>query len=220
MAPNLGTAIIAVMALKIAVLLSGSGRTLQNFIDLRRAGKLDVEVPIVIGSRAGLGGLERAQAANLRSAVVDRKRFGSLREYCDEVFGHCDRAGVDLICLAGWLCLLEIPDRYLGRAMNIHPALLPCFGGKGMFGHHVHQAVIDHGCKVSGCTVHFLDNTYDTGPIIVQRTCPVLEDDTPDTLAARVFEQEMIAYPEAIRLFAQGRLKIDGRRVRITPPTA
>jgi phosphoribosylglycinamide formyltransferase-1 len=206
--------------LKIAVLLSGGGRTLQNFIDLRNAGQLNIDIPIVIGSKADLGGLGRAKNAKLPTAAVDRKTFGSLRQYCDEVFGHCDRAGVDLICLAGWLCLLEIPDRYLGRAMNIHPALLPCFGGKGMFGHHVHQAVIDHGCKISGCTVHFLDNTYDTGPIIVQRTCPVLEDDTPDTLAARVFEQEMIAYPEAIRLFAQGRLKIDGRRVRITPPTA
>jgi formyltetrahydrofolate-dependent phosphoribosylglycinamide formyltransferase len=206
--------------LKIAVLLSGGGRTLQNFIDLRNTAQLNVEIPIVIGSKANLGGLERAKTAKLPTAAVDRKKFASLRQYCDEVFAHCDRAGVDLICLAGWLCLLEIPDRYLGRAINIHPALLPCFGGKGMFGHHVHQAVLDHGCKISGCTVHFLDNTYDTGPIIIQRTCPVLEDDTADTLAARVFEQEMIAYPEAIRLFAQGRLKIDGRRVRITPPTA
>jgi folate-dependent phosphoribosylglycinamide formyltransferase PurN len=104
--------------------------------------------------------------------------------------------------------------------MNIHPALLPSFGGKGMFGHHVHQAVINHGCKVSGCSVHFLDNSYDTGPIILQRTCPVLDDDTADTLAARVFEQETIAYPEAIRLFAQGRLKIEGSRVRNLPKPA
>ena len=101
--------------------------------------------------------------------------------------------------------------------MNIHPALLPSFGGKGMYGHHVHEAVLAHGCKVSGCTVHFVDNTYDTGPIIVQRTCPVLEGDTPDTLAARVFEQEKLAYPEAIRLFAAGRLQLDGQRVNILP---
>ena len=100
--------------------------------------------------------------------------------------------------------------------MNIHPALLPCFGGKGMYGQKVHQAVLDHGCKVSGCTVHFVDAQYDNGPIILQRVCPVLDDDTPPALAARVFEEEKLAYPEAIRLFAAGRLHIDGRRVRVT----
>ena len=98
--------------------------------------------------------------------------------------------------------------------MNIHPALLPSFGGKGYYGQKVHQAVLDHGCKVSGCTVHFVDNQYDHGPIILQRTCPVLDDDTPQTLAHRVFEQEKIAYPRAIGLYAAGKLRIDGRRVR------
>jgi formyltetrahydrofolate-dependent phosphoribosylglycinamide formyltransferase len=203
--------------LRIAVLLSGGGRTLQNFIDRRATGDLPIEIATVIGSKAGLFGLERAAKAEIATAVVDRKKFDSVHSYCDDIFGLCDEAQVDLVCLAGWLCLLHVPQRYLGRAMNIHPALLPSFGGKGMFGHHVHQAVIDHGCKVSGCTVHFLDNSYDTGPIIAQRTCPVLDDDTADTLAARVFEQETIAYPEAIRLFAQGRLKIEGSRVRILP---
>ena len=203
--------------LRIAVLLSGGGRTLQNFIDLRAAQTLPIEIPIVIGSKANLYGLERALNAKIATEVVDRKQFDSLSDYCDNIFGLCDRAEVDLICLAGWLCLLHVPDRYLGRAMNIHPALLPSFGGKGMFGHHVHQSVIDHGCKVSGCTVHFLDNSYDTGPIILQRTCPVLDDDSADTLAARVFEQETIAYPQAISLFGEGRLKIEGSRVRILP---
>ncbi|MDB5318558.1 MAG: garT [Phycisphaerales bacterium] len=203
--------------LRIAVLLSGGGRTLQNFIDLRATGELPIEIPIVIGSKANLVGLERAANAKIATEAVDRRQFETLGHYCDNIFGLCDEAGVDLICLAGWLCLLHVPERYLGRAMNIHPALLPSFGGKGMFGHRVHQSVIDHGCKVSGCTVHFLDNSYDTGPIILQRTCPVLDDDTADTLAARVFEQETIAYPEAIRLFGQGRLKIEGSRVRILP---
>ena len=200
--------------LRVAVLVSGSGRTLQNFIDLRAAGQLPIEIPIVVGSRPNLPGLTRATDAGIASEVIERKRFADQLAYDDAIFGLCDRAKVDLICLAGWLCLLNIPDRYLGRMMNIHPALLPSFGGKGMWGHHVHQAVIDHGCKISGCTVHFLDNSYDTGPIVLQRTCLVLDDDTPDTLAARVFEQELIAYPEAVRLFSQGRLKIDGRRVR------
>jgi formyltetrahydrofolate-dependent phosphoribosylglycinamide formyltransferase len=199
------------------VFVSGSGRTLQNFIDLRAAGALPIDIPLVIGSRPGLLGVERATRAGIPAEVVERKRFATLGDFSNTVFSLCDRAKVDLICLAGWLCLLEIPERYLGRMMNVHPALLPSFGGKGMFGHHVHQAVLDHGCKVSGCTVHILDNTYDTGPIVLQRTCPVLEDDTADSLADRVFEQEKIAYPEAIRLFAQRRLKIEGRRVRVLP---
>ena len=200
--------------LRTAVLLSGGGRTLQNFIDVRAARDLPIDIPLVIASRAGLGGIDRANAAKLPTTVVDRRDFPSIQAFSDRVFSLCDAAKVDLICLAGWLSLLQIPDRYNNRILNVHPALLPSFGGKGMYGHHVHQAVIDHGCKISGCTVHFCDNTYDTGPIVLQRTCPVLDDDTADTLAARVFEQESLAYPEAIRLYAQRRLKIEGRRVR------
>ena len=128
-----------------------------------------------------------------------------------------DAAKVDLIAMMGFLSRWNIPSRYDGRVMNIHPALLPNFGGQGMFGHHVHEAVLAQGGKVSGCTVHFADNEYDTGPIVVQRTVPVFDTDTPDTLAARVFEQECLAYPEAIRLFAAGRLEILGPRVRIRP---
>jgi folate-dependent phosphoribosylglycinamide formyltransferase PurN len=113
------------------------------------------------------------------------------------------------------MCFYKIPDHYLGKIMNIHPALLPSFGGKGMYGHFVHEAVLEMGCKITGCSVHFADNVYDHGPIIVQRTCPVLEDDTPDTLAARVFDEEKEAYPHAINLFAEGRLVIEGKRVRV-----
>lgn len=201
--------------LRLAVLVSGSGTTLQNLLDEIAARRLGAEIPLVIGSRPGLRGLDRAASANVPSVIVDRRQFPSCADFSRAVFQHCDDAGVDLVCLAGWLCLLDVPDRYLGRAMNIHPALLPSFGGHGMYGRKVHQSVLDHGCKVSGCTVHFVDNTYDTGPIILQRTCPVEEDDTPETLARRVFEQEKIAYPEAIRLFQQGRLRIDGRRVHV-----
>jgi formyltetrahydrofolate-dependent phosphoribosylglycinamide formyltransferase len=205
--------------LRIAVLLSGGGRSLQNLIDLRAQNQLPIDIPLVIASKPNLGGLDRARNANIPTQIVTRTQHASLPAFSQKIFSLCDEAKVDLIVLAGWLCLLELPDRYCGRAMNIHPALLPSFGGKGMFGHHVHQAVIDHGCKISGCTVHFLDNTYDTGPIILQRPCPVLDDDTPDVLARRVFEEELIAYPEAIKLFAEGRLKTEGRRVRILPPT-
>jgi phosphoribosylglycinamide formyltransferase-1 len=203
--------------INLAVLLSGSGRTLQNLIDLIGAGQLNARVSVVIGSRPNLGGLKRAAQAKLLNFVVDRRESASLADFSQKVFSLCDDAGADLVVCAGWLSLLEIPARYENRIMNIHPALLPSFGGKGMYGHHVHEAVLAHGCKVSGCTVHFVNNEYDAGPIVLQRTCPVLEDDTPDTLAARVFAAEIVAYPEAIRLFAQNRLKVEGRRVRVLP---
>ena len=202
--------------LKLAVLASGSGTTLQNFIDQIAVKKLDATIELVIGSKPGLVALDRARRASIRSAVVERKPFPDVAAFSRRVFQLIDEANVDLVCLAGWLCLLDVPEKWLGRVMNIHPALLPSFGGKGMYGQRVHQAVIDHGCKVSGCTVHFVDNTYDNGPIIIQRTCPVLDDDSADALAHRVFEEEKIAYPEAIRLFAQNRLRTDGRRVFIS----
>lgn len=202
--------------LRLAVLLSGSGTTLQNLVDQIKAGTLDASTELVIGSREGLKGIDRAIAAGLNYRVFPRKQYPDVPSFSRDVFAAIDAASADLICLAGWLCLLDIPARYAGRMMNIHPALLPSFGGKGMYGHFVHEAVLAHGCKISGCTVHFVDNTYDTGPIIVQRTCPVLEQDTAEELAARVFEQEKIAYPEAVRLFAAGRLKIQGRTVKIS----
>jgi len=201
--------------IRLAVLVSGSGTTLQNLIDEIAAGRLNAKASIVVASRAGLVGTERAVKAGIPNVVVNRKDFANVADFSREVFRHIDAANVDLVCLAGWLCLLDLPERYAHRAMNIHPALLPSFGGKGMYGAKVHDSVIHHGCKVSGCTVHFLDNAYDTGPIILQRTCPVLDDDTAAALAHRVFEEEKIAYPEAIRLFQQGRLRVEGRRVRI-----
>jgi phosphoribosylglycinamide formyltransferase-1 len=205
--------------INLAVLVSGSGTTLQNFIGRIAARELDARIKLVIGSKPELLGVTRGRDAKLPTEVVDRKSFPDVAAFSRRVFDLIDRAEVDLVCLAGWLCLLDIPDRWNNRMINIHPALLPSFGGRGMYGRRVHQAVIDHGCKVSGCTVHFVDATYDTGPIIVQRTCPVLDDDTAETLAHRVFEEEKIAYPQAIRLFAEGRLRIDGRRVRVSPST-
>jgi phosphoribosylglycinamide formyltransferase 1 len=201
--------------LQLAVLVSGSGTTLQNLLDEIRAGRLNAEIPLVIGSRPELVGLQRAAKAGIRNVVVDRRTYPQCADFSRRVFDLCAEANVDLVCLAGWLCLLDLPDHFLGKVMNIHPALLPSFGGRGMYGRKVHEAVLAHGCKLSGCTVHFVDNTYDTGPIILQRACPVLDDDTPETLAHRVFEEEKIAYPEAIRLFQQGRLKVEGRRVRV-----
>ncbi len=200
--------------LSLAILISGSGTTLQNLVDHIRTGQLDARVAVVIGSKAGLKGLKRAAEAKLPNFVVDRRSFDDVASFSKQVFSLIDDAGAELVCLAGWLCLLEIPPKYAGRVMNIHPALLPAFGGKGMYGPKVHQAVLDYGCKVSGCTVHFLDATYDTGPIIVQRCCDVRDDDTAESLANRVFAEEKQAYPQAIRLYQSGELNIEGRRVR------
>jgi len=201
----------------LAVLVSGSGTTLQNLIDHIADGRLNARISVVIASRGGIGALDRAAGARLMNFVVEKSASPTAADFSKRVFSICTDAGASLVCMAGWLSLLEIPPEFAGRVMNIHPALLPSFGGPGMYGAKVHQAVINHGCKVSGCTVHFVDAEYDNGPIILQRTCPVLDDDTPKTLAERVFHEETIAYPEAIRLYQAGRLKIDGRRVRIGP---
>jgi formyltetrahydrofolate-dependent phosphoribosylglycinamide formyltransferase len=204
--------------IKLAVLVSGGGTTLQNLIDEIAAKRLDSVVQVVVASRADIKSIDRARAAGIPVHVVERSKYPSIDEFSARVFQRCGESGAELICLGGWLCMLAIPERWQGKVMNIHPALLPSFGGKGMYGAKVHQAVLDHGCKVSGCTVHFVDDQYDNGPIILQRTCPVLDDDTAETLAHRVFEEEKIAYPEAIRLFHQERLTIQGRRVRIGLP--
>jgi len=200
--------------LRIAVLVSGGGTTLQNFIDQNADGHLPAEIVQVIGSRGDAFGIERARRARLPVAVVNAKEVGK-EAFSARIFEICGQARADLVCLAGFLHYLRIPADFTLRVMNIHPALLPAFGGKGMYGHHVHEAVLSHGVKVTGCTVHFADYEYDHGPIILQRAIPVLEDDTPETLAFRVFEQECIAYPEAIRLFAEKKLRVEGRRVHI-----
>jgi formyltetrahydrofolate-dependent phosphoribosylglycinamide formyltransferase len=202
--------------IRLAVLLSGGGTTLQNFLDRIAGGRLAADVVQVVSNRADAYGLERARRAGAPTAVVDRKECGSREEFSNRIFALCRQARADLVCLAGFLQLIDVPDDFLGRVMNVHPALIPAFCGKGYYGRRVHEAVLAYGAKVSGCTVHFADNQYDHGPIILQRVVPVLDDDTPDTLAARVHAQENEAYPEAIQLFAQGRLRIEGRRVRIS----
>jgi len=205
---------------RLGVLLSGSGRTLQNLIDRIGDGRLDcARIVGVISSRSDVLGVERARRANLPLTIIRKRDFPDVNAFSEQIVRTLDRYEVDLVVQAGFLCYWRLPERYLGRVMNIHPALLPAFGGKGFYGHHVHEAVLAAGMKVSGCTVHFVDNEYDHGPIIVQRCVPVLEDDTPDTLAERVFREECIAYPEAIRLFAAGRLRIEGQRVRVLAET-
>jgi formyltetrahydrofolate-dependent phosphoribosylglycinamide formyltransferase len=202
--------------IRLGVLISGGGRTMTNILDSIRRGELSAEIAIVISSLSAVAGVGRARSAGLPLKIVRKKDCADPDAFSRQIVDELDAAHVDLVVQGGWLCLWKIPPQYENRVMNIHPALLPCFGGQGMWGHHVHEAVLAAGCKVSGCTVHFCTNEYDKGPIIVQRTCPVQDDDTPDALADRVFEQECLAYPEAIKLFAEGRLQVEGNRVKIT----
>src|SRR5436305_9386466 len=203
------------MPLRLAVLLSGGGRTMQNLLDRCADGRLRGKVVLVVSNKADAFGLTRAEQAGVPTAVIERKAFPDRTAFSAAVFGQCRDALVDLVCLAGYLQLLTIPDDFTHRVMNIHPSLLPAFGGQGMYGERVHQAVLDAGVKVSGCTVHFADNQYDAGPIIVQHCIAVKDNDTAHTLAERVLAAESEAYPEAIRLFAEGKLRVEGRRVRI-----
>jgi phosphoribosylglycinamide formyltransferase 1 len=201
--------------IKLAVLISGGGRTLKNFLELVEEGQLPVDIRLVISSNPSAGGLELARAAGIDTTVFLRRNFDSDRAYGDAIFAACRDAGVDYVAMAGFMKLAPVPDDFVGRVLNIHPALIPAFCGHGMYGHHVHEAVLAHGAKVTGVTVHFVDNEYDAGPIIWQQPVPVFDDDTPDSLAARVFEAEKEAYPHVLRLLAGERIALEGRRVRI-----
>jgi phosphoribosylglycinamide formyltransferase-1 len=148
-----------------------------------------------------------ARDAGINTCVVLKRDFPEPSDYAEAMFQPCRQAGVELVVMAGFLKHVLIPPDFDARVINIHPSLLPSFGGPGMYGHHVHQAVLDRGDKVSGCTVHYVDNLYDHGPVLLQRSCDVHGDDTADTLAARVFEQECLALPDAIRLHQQKQLR-------------
>lgn len=198
--------------LRLAVLISGGGTTLLNLLDHIEAGELAAEVRVVLASNE-CAGAARSQDRGLRTYVVPRGQFQSSDDFSSALFARIREVEADLVVLAGFLSLVRIPDDFAGRVMNIHPSLIPAFCGRGYFGHKVHEAAIDRGVKISGCTVHFADNVYDHGPIILQRTVAIPDGTTPMELAAMVFEEEKIAYPEAIRLFGEGRLKIDGQRV-------
>ncbi len=202
---------------RIAVLISGGGTTLRNFIEKIAAGQLPVEIALVVSSSPAARGLQFAQDAGIPGVVIERKTFAGQDDFSRAIFDHCRRAGANLVVMGGFLKRITIPEDFVNRVVNIHPALVPAFCGEGFYGHRVHEAVLEYGAKLSGCTVHFADNQYDHGPVIVQRAVPVLDDDTPETLAARVFAAECEAYPEALRLIAAGRVTVEGRRVHIKP---
>lgn len=194
--------------LPIAILISGGGTTLKNLIEKIQAGELPVEIRLVISSNPAAKGLEFAKAAGIATLVVERNAFQSAEAFSEAIFGPCRDVGARIVVMGGFLKHVPIPPDFQHRVINIHPALLPAFGGKGMYGLKVHQAVLDAGESTTGCTVHFVDDEYDHGPVILQRRVPIEPSDTAETLQARVAVCEREAYPEALRLLAAGRVAV------------
>jgi phosphoribosylglycinamide formyltransferase 1 len=196
----------------IGVLISGSGTNLQSIIDAIEAQKLDAKIEIVLSNKADAYGLARAQNHGIETEVLEHKNFPSREAYDQAIVDLLRGRGVELVVLAGFMRLLSpvFIKAYSNRIMNIHPALLPSFPGL-----HVQKKAVDHGVRFSGCTVHFVNEECDEGPIIIQAVVPVFPDDTDETLAARILTQEHRIYPRAIQLYAEGRLHIVGRKVLV-----
>lgn len=202
--------------MRVAVLLSGEGTSLENLCNEIDAGRVPAEIVAVLSSKPDVGGLARAARRGITAEAIPRKDYASTRTHNDALHQALAPHAVELVALLGFLSIFEPRERYAGRVINVHPALVPAFSGKGYYGTRVHRAVIESGVRVSGASVHFADDQYDTGPIILQESVPVLASDTPERLAARVQHLERQLVPKAIRLFAEGRLKIEGKKVRIS----
>jgi len=205
--------------LKLAIFASGRGSNFQAIYQSIQAGELDARIQVVISNNADAGALEFARAHQIPAVHLTRQQFDHAEEFDNALLALLKKHQVNFIALAGYMKLIrsKIIQEYQNKMLNIHPALLPAFGGKGMYGHFVHEAVLNYGCKVSGVTVHLVDEKYDHGPIVLQRAVPVLADDTPATLAARILVQEHQIYAEALQLFAEERVIIDGKRTIIQP---
>jgi len=193
---------------------------MQNILDKIDQGKLNAEIVLVISSKEGVKGLERAKARDIPTLVIESKSFRANKvtdwaAMSTAINSHVLGVSPDLVVLAGFMCMYMVPKELEGKVINVHPALIPAFCGQGMYGERVHQAVVAKGVKITGCTIHFVTNEYDAGPIIVQKTCPVYDTDTPEDVQKRVFEQECEAMPEAIRLYGEGRLRIEGGVVQV-----
>ena len=197
----------------ISVMISGGGTTLKNLIDRHDRNELDAQIVQVISNKAEAGGLQYAADAKIDSLVIDHRAHDDIESFSNAIFNAARLAGVDLVVMGGFLRRVAIPEDFVNRVINIHPSLIPAFCGKGNYGRRVHQAVVDYGCKISGCTVHFVDDQYDHGPIIGQRTVEVNASDTADSLAAKVFEAECELYPQVINAIATGKVQVSGRRV-------
>lgn len=203
--------------MRIAIFASGSGSNAEAIIRASREGRLSSEVGLVISNNVNAGVLKRAKALEVNNSVIDPRSFESEELYITSIFSTLDEHEIDFIALAGYLKMVqpELIDKYRNRITNIHPALLPSFGGKGFYGMKVHEAVIEAGCKVSGVTIHLVNEKYDRGAIIAQRTLRVLDDDSPESLAERVLKIEHEIYPEALQLFEEGRVQVTNSVARI-----
>lgn len=206
--------------LSVAVFASGRGSNFQSILDAVDAGDLDLEVVCCVSDRDGAGALDRAAERNVPVVVLHPRDFEGEAEYGRALLGALDEHQANFIALAGFLKKVPavVVERFRHRILNIHPALLPAFGGAGMYGRRVHRAVVEYGVHWTGATVHAVEEAYDTGPIVLQEPVPVYPDDTPDDVAERVLEVEHRLYPEALRLFAENRVRFEGRRVRIIDP--
>ncbi len=204
--------------MRLAVFASGSGSNFQSIVDSTESRLLRADVVLCVSNRETAGVLERALRHDIRTLVLDPDSFSSEESFAGELIEQLENSGIDFIALAGYLRRIPSPvvSRYHHRMVNIHPSLLPAFGGSGMYGQRVHRAVIDSGIGYSGATVHFVDDTYDTGPIIMQEPVPVIYGDTPESLADRVLLAEHLLYPAALALVQSGRVRVHGHRVTIT----
>ncbi|MEX0746847.1 MAG: phosphoribosylglycinamide formyltransferase [Rhodothermales bacterium] len=206
--------------LALAVMASGHGTNFQAILDAVDRRDLEIDIRLCLSDREGAGALDRARAHGIPTAVIHPKSHADDETYARNLLRLLNDYGCNFIALAGYLKRIptEVVSSFRGRIVNIHPALLPAFGGHGMYGRRVHEAVIEYGVHWTGATVHVVDEEYDTGPIVLQEPVPVYADDTAESVAARVLDVEHRIYPEALRLFSQGRVSIDGRRVRILQP--
>lgn len=203
--------------LQLAVLASGRGSNFEAILNNIKQGKLAASIQVVISNKSSAGVLEIARQNAIPAVYISKKEFPGQEQFDEQLLSILNEYQANFIVLAGYLKMLSpfVVREFKNRILNIHPALLPSFGGKGMYGIHVHEAVLDYGCKVSGVTVHLVDEAYDTGPPVLQRCVPVQDEDTPETLAARVLKVEHQIYTEALQLFARERIEIVGRRVKI-----
>ena len=203
--------------LQLGVFASGRGSNFNAILQAIQENRLDAEVRLLLSNNPDAGALSIARTHEIPTAVVSKAAFETRDKFIEAMLSALDTHGVQFIALAGYMKKVppEIITAYRNRIVNIHPALLPSFGGKGMYGHHVHEAVVALGCKVSGVTVHIVDDIYDHGAIVAQRCVPVEADDTPDSLAARVLKVEHQLYAEALQLFAEGRIEVEGQRAII-----
>ncbi len=202
--------------MKIAVFVSGTGTNLLNIIKKTKDGFLKSEVRLVISDR-GCEAIEISRSGGIQTAIIDPKNYPDESGYGKVLMQNLEKCEPDLVVLAGFLKRIpnSVVKNFANRIINVHPALLPSFGGKGMYGMKVHRAVLDYGCKVSGATVHVVDTEYDHGPVLLQRCVPVKDDDTPESLASRIHQVEYEVLPEAIKLFEESRVEIEGRKAFI-----